>query len=176
MPLLSPCHPQRDWTSLSSRFPIWKLGVKRPYCTSIEFCNYLDKYHEHFSFNLKTHTTVTEISNNGDEFILVDQNRNQYRAPIVVVASGIFGNPFIPPVNGTKDNPNVMHSHFYQSANDFAGQSVMVIGISGQSKRLTILCRYAKIISHSGNFRKLPERINKNGYHSLQGLSGNSKN
>ena len=31
MRLLSPCHPQRDWTSLSSKFPIWKLNVNRPY-------------------------------------------------------------------------------------------------------------------------------------------------
>jgi thioredoxin reductase len=138
MPMLSPCHPQRDWTSLSSRFPIWKLGVKRPYCTSIEFCNYLDKFYEHFKFYLKTGTEIKEVSNNGDEFVLSDQNKNQYQAPILVVASGIFGNPFIPPVNGTKDNPIVMHSHYYQSAKDFAGQSVMVIGAGNSAAEIAI--------------------------------------
>ena len=138
MPLLSPCHPQRDWTSLSSKFPIWKLGVKRPYCTSIEFCDYLDKYYEHFKFNLKKQTTVTEVSNDGDEFIVYDQKKNQYKAPILVVASGIFGNPFIPPVNGAKDNPFVMHSHYYQSANDFTGQSVMVVGAGNSAAEIAI--------------------------------------
>jgi putative flavoprotein involved in K+ transport len=138
MPLLSPCHPQRDWTSLSSKFPIWKLGVKRPYCTSIEFCDYLDKYYEHFKFNLKKQTTVTEVSNDGDEYIVYDQKKNQYKAPILVVASGIFGNPFIPPVNGAKDNPFVMHSHYYQSANDFTGQSVMVVGAGNSAAEIAI--------------------------------------
>jgi putative flavoprotein involved in K+ transport len=138
MPLLSPCHPQRDWTSLSSKFPIWKLGVKRPYCTSIEFCDYLDKYYEHFKFNLKKQTTVTEVSNDGDEYIVYDQKKNQYKAPMLVVASGIFGNPFIPPVNGAKDNPFVMHSHYYQSANDFTGQSVMVVGAGNSAAEIAI--------------------------------------
>ena len=138
MPLLSPCHPQRDWTSLSSKFPIWKLGVKRPYCTSIEFCDYLDKYYEHFKFNLKKQTTVTEVNNDGDEFIVYDQKKNQYKAPMLVVASGIFGNPFIPPVNGAKDNPFVMHSHYYQSANDFTGQSVMVVGAGNSAAEIAI--------------------------------------
>ena len=138
MPLLSPCHPQRDWTSLSSKFPIWKLGVKRPYCTSIEFCDYLDKYYEHFKFNLKKQTTVTEVSNDGDEYIVYDQKKNQYKAPILVVASGIFGNPFIPPVNGAKDNPFVMHSHYYQSANDFTGQNVMVVGAGNSAAEIAI--------------------------------------
>ncbi|MBN1408331.1 MAG: NAD(P)-binding domain-containing protein [Calditrichaceae bacterium] len=138
MPLLSPCHPQRDWTSLSSKFPIWKLSVKRPYCTSKEFCDYLDKFNEHFSFNIKTNTKVSEISYNGDEFILSDQHKNVYQAPILVMASGIFGNPFIPPINGINDNPNVMHSHYYQSANDFIGQSILVVGAGNSAAEIAI--------------------------------------
>jgi putative flavoprotein involved in K+ transport len=54
------------------------------------------------------------------------------------VASGIFGNPFIPTVNGAKDNPNVMHSHFYQSAKDFTGQSVMVVGAGNSAAEIAI--------------------------------------
>lgn len=138
MPMLSPCHPQRDWTSLSSRFPIWKLGVQKPYCTSKEFCNYLDEFNAHFKFNLKINTEIREIINNGDEFVLDDQNNNRYETPILVVASGIFGNPFIPPVNGAKNNPNVMHSHFYQSPKDFIRQSVMVIGAGNSAAEIAI--------------------------------------
>ena len=138
MPLLSPCHPQRDWTSLSTSFPIWKLNVKRPYCTSSEFCNYLDEFNSHFKFNLKTNTIIRKVSHNGDEFILLDQNENQYQAPIMIVASGIFGNPYIPQINGVKNNPNVMHSHYYHSTKEYVGQSVMVIGAGNSAAEIAI--------------------------------------
>ena len=138
LPLLSPCHPQRDWTSLSSKFPIWKLNVQRPYCSSGEFSDYLDKFYAHYNFNLKKNTKVTDVSYNGEEFVLIDENNNQYQAPILIVASGIFGNPFIPPINGTQDNPYVMHSHHYVSAQDFAGQRVMVVGAGNSAAEMAI--------------------------------------
>ena len=138
MPLLSPCHPQRDWTSLSAKFPIWKLNVKRPYCNSEEFCKYLDEFNAHFNFNLNKDTTVEDISYNGDEFLVIDQNKNQYQAPMLVVASGIFGNPFIPPINGVQNNSYVTHSHYYQSAQDYAGQKVLVIGAGNSAAEVAI--------------------------------------
>ncbi|MEJ2053953.1 MAG: NAD(P)-binding domain-containing protein [Calditrichaceae bacterium] len=138
MPMLSPCHPQRDWTSISSAFPIWKLDVKRPYCSSGEFCYYLDEFNAQFNFALRKNTNINEINHNGDEFILHDSEGNEYKAPIVLIATGIFGNPYIPPVNGAENNPNVSHSHYYRSALDYQGQSVMVIGAGNSAAEIAI--------------------------------------
>ena len=138
MPMLSPCHPQRDWTSLSSSFPIWKLNVKRPYCNSHQFCNYLDEFNIHFKLKLKTNTEIKEVNHTGDEYILLDQNNNQYHAPIILVASGIFGNPYLPQINGLQNNPDVIHSHFYRSAEEYAGQSVMIVGAGNSAAEIAI--------------------------------------
>ena len=48
MLMLSPSLPQRDWTSLSNKFPIWKLNITRPYCYAHEFVTYLIEYSNHF--------------------------------------------------------------------------------------------------------------------------------
>lgn len=138
MLMLSPCHPQRDWTSLSSKFPIWKLNVKRPYCTAGEFWNYLVEFNAHFNFNYKSDTTIVEVSHNGDEFILRDQNEIQYQAPIIIVATGIFGNPYIPPIDGAENNPHVLHSHYYKSAKDYSGKSVAVVGAGNSAAEIAI--------------------------------------
>jgi putative flavoprotein involved in K+ transport len=138
MPMLSPCHPQRDWTSISSDFPIWKLNVKRPYCTAHEFCNYMDEFNSHFNLNIRTRTEIKEVSNNGDDFILLDQNNNQYQAPILLVALGVFGNPYTPQIKGIKNNPDILHSHLYKSAKEFTGQSVLVVGAGNSAAEIAI--------------------------------------
>lgn len=138
LPMLSPCHPQRDWTSLSNQFPIWKMGVRRPFCSSMEFCNYLDAFSDHFKLKIETHCEVREINHDGEQFIVQSRGKATYKAPILLVATGIFGNPFIPNVSGIQDNPYVMHSHHYRSADDFKGQSVLVVGAGNSAAETAI--------------------------------------
>lgn len=103
MPMLSPNHPQRDWTSISSQFPIWKLDVRRPFCSAEEFVTYLIKFSEHFNLNIKTGTTVAKISREGDHFKL-DTSDGIFQARTVYNATGFFGNPFIPKIPGMRNN------------------------------------------------------------------------
>jgi len=138
MPLLSPCHPQRDWTSLSGKFPIWKTPVKRPYCTAIEFCDYLDEYTNHFQLKVQTDTSVQDVTYDGDIFITRCSDDITYKAPILLVATGIFGNPFIPNVPGVEGHANVMHSHNYRSAEDYKGQSVLIVGAGNSAAEIAI--------------------------------------
>ncbi|NOX87690.1 MAG: NAD(P)-binding domain-containing protein [Calditrichaeota bacterium] len=136
--LLSPCLPQRDWTSLSSKFPIWKLGVQRPYCRASEFAQYLESYCDFFKINVQENTPVKEIVRQTDRFIVLGENDREFVAPVIIVATGIFGNPYIPPIPGVKDNPYVMHSHLYRSKNDFKNQRVLIVGAGNSAAETAI--------------------------------------
>ncbi len=146
MKFLSPCHPQRDWTSLSEKFPIWKMDVQRPYCSSAEFVNYLDAYADHFNLNIHTNSKVVEITHDGDVFIVHAQNGKTYSAPLLLAATGIFGNPFIPNIPGARNNNHVMHSHHYRSYKDFMKQKVLVVGAGNSAAEVAIdLCGWSMV-------------------------------
>lgn len=146
MYFLSPCHPQRDWTSLSDDFPIWKMDVRRPYCTAAEFVNYLDAYCDHFKLAVKTDTRVVDINLSDGQFSVLGNDHTEYRAPVLLIATGIFGNPFIPGVAGAKDNPYVMHSHYYRSRDDYKQQKVLIVGAGNSAAELAIdLCGHSMV-------------------------------
>lgn len=138
MQLLSPCHPQRDWTSISNRFPIWKLPVNRPYCSASEFVDYLDAFAKHFKLAVKTHSLVEKIEQTDRGYAVYCASLEQYEAPFLIVATGIFGNPYIPPIPGARDNPIVSHSHQYQGASAFKGRRVLIVGAGNSAAEIAI--------------------------------------
>lgn len=137
MPLLSPCHPQRDWTSLSKRFPIWKLDVNRPYCNALEFTGYLDRFADHFNLNIQENTTVQSISkSNGSFEVRTPSVTLNSRA--IIMATGFFGSPFIPDIPGVENNPIVSHSHFYRSPEQYKNQRVIILGGGNSAAEIAI--------------------------------------
>ncbi len=125
--MLSPCLPQRDWTSLSTKLPIWKMDVLRPYCTAAQFADYLQAYCDFFQIEVNTHQRVVSVERQPDGFLVKTQNKI-YSAPILLVGTGIFGNPYFPEIPGIHNNPFVMHSHFYRNKMDFKNQRILVVG------------------------------------------------
>jgi thioredoxin reductase len=138
MPMLSPNHPQRDWTSISVNFPIWKLDVKRPYCTSAEFVKYLEEYSGHFNLNIKTNVNVTSIEQDDDDYFIVKTDSEDFRSRIILNTSGFFGNPYIPNIPGMRSNPIASHSHDYKSDEPFRSARVIVIGGGNSAAELAI--------------------------------------
>lgn len=137
MPMLSPSHPQRDWTSLSSDFPIWKLDVERPYCSAQEFVNYLEHFTEHFNLNIKLNTAVQSVKKRNGFFEVKTKSEN-FVAPIVIIATGFFNNPYIPDIPGVADNKAVTHTHYYQSRDDFKFQRVIIVGAGNSAVEIAI--------------------------------------
>lgn len=137
MPLLSPCHPQRDWTSISSEFPIWKLDVTRPFCVTSEFVNYLIKFYEHFNLNIIKKTYVKEVEKKNDLFVLKTL-RDEYQSKYLLIATGFFGNPFIPDIEGIKSNPKVSHSHYFKSAEKYKSKRVIIVGGGNSAAEIAI--------------------------------------
>jgi putative flavoprotein involved in K+ transport len=138
MPLLSPSHPQRDWTSLSPSFPIWKLIPRRPYCQAHEFVMYLQAYSDHFALRLATNQPVQSVTRNENVYTVQTASGQTYEAPLLLIATGIFGNPFIPEIPGAADNSHVLHSHHYRSAQDFLKQRVLVVGAGNSAAEIAI--------------------------------------
>lgn len=136
MRLLSPCHPQRDWTSLSYKFPIWKRDVDRPYCTASDFVEYLEAFADHFKLNIRTGIQVNSVTFDDGQFYLVTESDERFIAKNVLVASGVFGNPYLPDIPGIKNNPAVVHSHDYSGSAEYEKQRVLIIGAGNSAAEI----------------------------------------
>ena len=145
MPMLSPCLPQRDWTSISEDFPIWKMNVKRPFCDAYEFVDYLDAFSSHFDLNIKLNCSVQSIKKI-DLGFEVQTTQGTFYCKTLLVASGFFGNPFIPDIPGLRNNPIVSHSHQFKTIDSFRNKRVVVIGSGNSAAETAIsLAGYAQV-------------------------------
>ena len=145
MSMLSPCLPQRDWTSISAEFPIWKMDVNRPYCFAYQFVNYLLQFYEHYNLDLRPNSAVKSIRKKDGIFEVVTDHTT-YSSKFVIVSTGFFGNPFIPDIPGLIESPIVSHSHQFKSFKPFQNKRVVIIG-SGNSAAETaiILAGHAQV-------------------------------
>jgi len=136
--MLSPCHPQRDWTSISSSFPIWRLPVERPYCNSLEFVTYLDEYAARFNLNIVKNTLVIKVEKKNGQFVITTGKGKEYTAPFLITASGIFDGKYFPNIQGVKNNPIVMHSHNYMSHLPFVNKRVLIVGAGNSAAEVAL--------------------------------------
>lgn len=137
MRLLSPCHPQRDWTSLSSKFPIWKLDVNRPYCNASEFIGYLNEFVKHFDLNISTQNAVKKINQKNDTFV-VETESESIECKVVLIVTGFFSNPYFPNIPGLKENDNIIHSHFYKGGKKYNHKRIIVVGGGNSAAEIAI--------------------------------------
>ncbi len=152
MIMLSPCLPQRDWTSISDSFPIWKMDVTRPYCYANEFVEYLNRFREHFNLDVKTNCKVVSIQKKQNYFDVStapvggQAEQENYHSKFLVIATGFFGNPFIPDIPGLRNNPIVTHSHQFKSIDTFRNKRVIIIGSGNSAAEIAIkLAGYSQI-------------------------------
>ena len=138
MQMLSPCHPQRDWSSLNTEFPIWKMDVNRPYCSAREFALYLQAFADFYNLDIKEQSAVSDVHPDNKHFIVTDAQQNIFKTPFLLVANGIFGNPYIPPIPGAKYNPIVIHSHQYQGKEAFRKKRVLVVGAGNSAAEIAV--------------------------------------
>jgi thioredoxin reductase len=138
MLMLSPCLPQRDWTSISEEFPIWRMEINRPFCFAHEFSKYLINFAEDYNLNINTHVQVKSIEKQGELFV-VSTNKETYYSKIVLVASGFFGNPYIPNIPGLRSSPAVTHSHQFKTHKPFQNSRVVIIGSGNSAAETAIL-------------------------------------
>lgn len=89
---------------------------------------YYRRYEEHFGFDVQRPLEVTRVFDRGADLV-VAHSAGETRTRVLVNATGTWGAPFIPwyPGMNTFQGRHV-HTSGYVSAQEFAGQSVIVVG------------------------------------------------
>ena len=89
---------------------------------------YYRRYEEHFGLEVQRPVAVSRVFDRGADLV-VEHDRGETRTRIVVNATGTWGAPFIPWYPGMNDFAGRhLHTSSYSSAEDLAGQSVVVVG------------------------------------------------
>ena len=89
---------------------------------------YYRRYEEYFGLDVQRPVTVTSVFDRGADLI-VQHTAGETATRIVVNATGTWGAPFVPYYPGVNDfRGRQVHTSSYISAQEFAGQSVVVVG------------------------------------------------
>lgn len=89
---------------------------------------YYRRYEEHFGLQVQRPVTVQRVFDRGADLI-VEHSAGETATRVVVNASGTWGSPFIPYYPGVNTFAGRhVHTSTYVSAQEFAGQSVIVVG------------------------------------------------
>ncbi|MDR6610940.1 NAD(P)-binding domain-containing protein [Leifsonia sp. 1010] len=89
---------------------------------------YYRRYEDYFGLQVQRPVTVHSVSDRGADLI-VEHSAGETATRIVVNASGTWGSPFVPYYPGMNDFAGRhVHTSTYRSADEFAGQSVVVVG------------------------------------------------
>ncbi|MEO7016518.1 MAG: NAD(P)-binding domain-containing protein [Leifsonia sp.] len=89
---------------------------------------YYRRYEEHFDLRVRRPVTVTSVFDRGAD-LMVQHTDGETATRIVVNATGTWGAPFVPYYPGMNAFAGRhVHTSSYLSAEEFAGQSVVVVG------------------------------------------------
>ena len=96
--------------------------------TKQEVIDYLHKYELHYKFPVQRNTEVISITKVADLF-QVKTSQGDYKAKVILNATGTWENPLIPDVEGRNEfRGEQIHSADYQNASEFIGEKVLVVG------------------------------------------------
>ena len=94
-----------------------------------EVVDYLRRYAKHLDVDLRTGHRVSAVRRDGARFTVWLEDGTELVTPIVIAASGAFGQPHRPVLPGLASfTGRVLHSADYREPGPFAGQRVIVVG------------------------------------------------
>jgi putative flavoprotein involved in K+ transport len=112
--------PAPDWT-----FP-----------TKDEMADYLEAYADRFELEVRPRMSVNRLSRDGDRYVLTSGDR-RFEADRVVVASGAFRTPKVPPFAFDLDPGIVqLHSADYRNVGQLAPGGVLVVGLGNSGAEI----------------------------------------
>ncbi|HEY0657347.1 MAG TPA: NAD(P)-binding domain-containing protein, partial [Pyrinomonadaceae bacterium] len=123
----------RAWNSLHlfsparwSSLPGWLFpGNPERYPSRDEVIDYLVQYENRYQLPVLRPVKVNTVSRNNKDFVL-DTTAGDITARAIVSANGTWQNPFVPFYPGQDKFEGLqIHSAFYQSPEQFAGQNVL---------------------------------------------------
>lgn len=114
-----------QWSSLPGMI---MNGGSDYYPSRDEAIEYLKRYESKYDFPIKRGEDVVAVRKDGDQFI-VESSTAIYKAKAIVSATGTFGNPYTPRIQGMDLFKGVkIHSSQYNAADIFTGKTVAIVG------------------------------------------------
>ncbi len=106
------------------RIPL-KYGV---YPSGRNFYQYLQDYAKQHQFHIRLNVTVKRVSPLGTHW-RVETSEGTHVFKNVMIATGRFGNPYIPTFEGqSRFQGKIIHSNQYREADTFKNQKILIIG------------------------------------------------
>ncbi len=136
-------------------------GSSEEFPTKDEMADYLEQYLSHFGIPLKLNTSVVNIKKNHETFE-IESNHGIIVANQVVIATGPFQKPFIPPVTVNKEDKLFqIHSSTYRSPKQLSKGSVLVVGGGNSGAQIAVeLAHKSNVTLAVGHpFKFLPLRF-----------------
>src|SRR3546814_10810404 len=100
--------------------------------------DYLEDYAAHFALPIRYGAGVAAVEpTNEGGFVVGLESGEAITASAVLAATGTFGSPFIPAIDGAdRFGGAVLHSAAYRRPADFAGQRVIVVGAANSAVQI----------------------------------------
>jgi len=122
-----------------SALPGMRFSSSTPtFPTRRQFVEYLDRYAKTFQLPIKTASEVRTVERGGHEWRVSLGDRRAMLAPVVVIATGIVSNPYVPEfTHRDRFRGRVLHSVEYRRPQPFAGERVLVVGIGNSAGEIS---------------------------------------
>jgi len=133
-----------------------------------EVVRYLEDYARAFSIPVETGRRVSATRRIDSGFELMLENGERIETRSVVVASGAFAQPWLPPIEGLQCfGGSVLHSSQYRSPEPYAGQRVIVIGAANSAVQIAaeLAARSRVTLASRHPVRFVPQRLFGKDFH-----------
>ncbi len=103
-----------------------------------QFVAYLESYACHFDLNVETGVEVLAAEYEEGEWRM-ETSRGEYRAKALIVATGIWSTPFVPPLkNEEAFEGKIVLARDYRNPEPFAGKRVLVVGLGNSAADIAV--------------------------------------
>lgn len=115
----------RFFSHLPGRRFAWYAGI---FPKGRYYHQYLEEYVADHNFNIQLGVTVYRVAPKEDVW-QVETSEGVFHYPAVICATGVFGNPIIPQIDGMEDFAGqIIHAHHFKSPQQFTARRVLVVG------------------------------------------------
>lgn len=134
-------HTVRKFSGLAN-FPIPTHYPK--YVSKDQYAEYLQAYVEHFLLKVELECKARRVSVEPDSdperpAYLVETERETWRTPNVVIATGMYRHPLSPEFAGLDEyQGTTSHASSYSTGRDFVGKRVLVVGIGNTGAEIGV--------------------------------------
>ncbi|HZG89228.1 MAG TPA: NAD(P)-binding domain-containing protein [Pseudonocardia sp.] len=125
-----------------------------------EVIDYLRRYAATLDADIRTDQRVTEVRADGEGFTVTTPSQS-LSTPLLIAASGGYGNPHRPDLSGLDAfTGQVLHAADYTSPQPFADQHVIVVGAGNSAVQIAVeLARHARVtLATRAPVRYAPQR------------------